>query len=262
MTLLPWEAGEWDLRHQGARRECVLSVAALPWRRTRGLEVLLKSQHFSETQRKSPRRSRQAGTPFLGVSRGRSEGGLANMPGTVWNLRNLRGLPACSTAAWAAALNALTWGTCKLGCRTIKGSPWAEGPTALCKFLSWSQLLATGISAGLAPLHRSWDPWGIHSCVCHPMLLSACFASPSLPCQTHPSSAVNAQITLYLGLPSAQTRNWNPVSTKSLDRSSSSFAPSPHNLRRRKQIAHANKKINKEQKGDFLALGWRHSRKL
>lgn len=43
---------------------------------------LLQGQHFSETQRKSPRQSRQAGIPFLGVRRqGRSEACLANIPG-------------------------------------------------------------------------------------------------------------------------------------------------------------------------------------
>lgn len=45
---------------------------------------LLEGQLFSETQRKSPRQSRQAGIPFLGIIRwGRSEACLANIPGTV-----------------------------------------------------------------------------------------------------------------------------------------------------------------------------------
>lgn len=38
-----------------------------------------------------------------------------------------------------------------LGCQAIKGSPWAEGPTASCKFTSSCQLSTVGIYAILGP---------------------------------------------------------------------------------------------------------------
>lgn len=100
-----------------------------------GWGPLLKGQHFSETQRKSPRQNRQPGVPFLGVRRrGRSEARLANIPGTVVKSRESGG--SASHAFHNSSSEPHLENPHDLGCQTIKGSPWAEGPMASCKFIS------------------------------------------------------------------------------------------------------------------------------
>lgn len=84
--------------------------------------------------------TKQAGWhPFPGSQRrGRSEAGLASIPGTVGKSRESGG--SASRAFHSRSGSSSPWphlgNPHDLGCQTIKGSPWAEGPIVSCKFIS------------------------------------------------------------------------------------------------------------------------------
>lgn len=100
---------------------------------------------------------------------------------------------------------------CELGCQTIKGSLWAEGLTVPCKFTSRCLILTVEIYVDLGP--SAW----ILELLGSPFLCLSSYITFSLlglfllPCQTHHSSLINAQITLVSGVTSTQTHNQNPV---------------------------------------------------